>query len=260
MNSGRSELSIDTIDRLCTELRGVAEDCAARNDRVGYFAALYTLMTERVRADIERERFRDGARLERLACHFAGRYLVALERYRAGEPAPQSWVVAFETADHWRPLILQHLMLGMNAHINFDLGIAAAEVADDDDLARVRDDFFEINDVLAELFEVIQRRMAVVSPWLGILDQVGGRKDDAVVNFSMRRARDAAWRVAETYAPLDAAARLEAERELDARFARFAQVVVKPGRLITTAALLIRLRELASPGEVIEVLCQADPL
>ena len=41
----------------------------------------------------------------------------------------QCWSVAFHAAHRRPPIIFQHLLLGMNAHINLDLGIACAEVA-----------------------------------------------------------------------------------------------------------------------------------
>jgi hypothetical protein len=37
------------------------------------------------------------------------------------------WRIAFDAADRQEPPVLQHLLLGMNAHINYDLGIAAAD-------------------------------------------------------------------------------------------------------------------------------------
>src|SRR5690606_35933121 len=106
--------------------------------------------------------------------------------------------------------------------------------------------------------EVVKGRLGAVSPWMGLVDAVGGTRDDCIVNFSMRRARDAAWEVAERYAPLDAAARLEAERDLDDRIAHFARVVLKPGRIITTAALVVRLRERAEVADVIEALYRPE--
>ena len=50
-------------------------------------------------------------------------------RRSAGRPVPRCWQVAFErgrTGDH---VILQHLLLGINAHVNLDLAVAAAEIA-----------------------------------------------------------------------------------------------------------------------------------
>ena len=247
-------MMINTADLLLAELQRTAARAATEDDRNGYFAALYALMTERVCQGLASGRFQDGDRLQALTCHFAGRYLSAFEAYQAGREAPASWTVAFEAGKRWRPIILQHLLLGMNAHINFDLGLAAAQVADGDDLQHVQADFDSINVVLAELLGDVQDRLGRVSPWMRILDFVGGRNDEAIVNFSMRHARRAAWGVAERYAPLTEAGRHSLERELDDQVARFARVIVKPGRLISTVAVPIRLRERASVAEVIEAL------
>lgn len=245
---------IDTAEGLLEELRREALAAGARDDRGGYFAALYALMTERVCRGLSEGRFREPERLQVLTCHFAARYLSALRAYREGGTPPKSWQIAFDAGDRWRPIILQHLLLGMNAHINFDLGISAAQISEQSSLQDVEADFNEINAILAELLGDVQDRLGRVSPWMRILDFVGGRKDEVIVNFSMRHARDAAWKVAERYVPLDADARLATEADLDRRIAGFARVVLKPGRLISVAAVPVRLRERASVAEVIEAL------
>lgn len=249
-------MPVGSIAELDSTLSSLAEDCGRREDRLGYFAALYSVMTQRVRAGIASGRFTDGPLMERLACHFAGRYLAALDARRPGASPPACWAVSFDAAPHWRPVILQHLLLGMNAHINYDLGIAAAEVADTapGGLAGVRADFFEINALLAELVDVVQERIATVSPWMWLLDRVGGRSEEAIVNFSMDRARDAAWRVAERFAPLGADQRVAAAAQLDHEIAEFAGVVEHPGRLISLALLPARLREERHVDRVIAAL------
>ena len=47
------------------------------------------------------------------------------------------------------PVILQHLLLGINAHINLDLGIAAVETSPGNQLAPLKNDFDMINKLLA---------------------------------------------------------------------------------------------------------------
>ncbi|MDA1004119.1 MAG: DUF5995 family protein [Chloroflexi bacterium] len=244
------------MTELEARLTNIADACRRDDDRLGYFAALYQVMSTYVREGIARGRFDDGPRMERLACLFAGRYLAALERHRAGEATPQSWGVAFAAAPRWRPVILQHLLLGMNAHINVDLGIAAAEIADEvpGGLPVLRRDFDEINALLGELQREVQRRIGTVSPWMRVLDFVGGRTEERVINFSMEKARDAAWRVAETYAPLDAPGRAREADGLDGRIAHFARVVEHPGRKITLALLPARLREDQNVAHVISAL------
>lgn len=247
-------VTIDTAEALLAELRREAMDAARREDRGAYFAALYALMTERVCRGLSEGRFREPERLQALTCHFAARYLSALERHREGGTPPGSWRIAFEAGSTWRPIILQHLLLGMNAHINFDLGISAAQVSEASSLEDVEQDFDEINAILAELLGDVQDRLGSVSPWMRILDWVGGRKDEVLVNFSMRKARRAAWDVAVRYSPLDGSARAALEADLDGRVARFARVVLRPGRLISTASVPVRLRERASVEEVVAAL------
>ncbi|MGE0227466.1 MAG: DUF5995 family protein [Dehalococcoidia bacterium] len=245
---------VATIEELVERLRTLTERYASEGSRLGYFSALYYLMTSRVAEGMVNGRFREPDRMQRLACHFASRYLAAVRQFDAGLQPPASWMVAFETATRWRPLVLQHLFLGMNAHINFDLGIAAADVAGASGLSAARQDFDEINDVLAELMDDVQDRIGRVSPWMRLVDLAGGRTDEAVMNFSMQKARAAAWSVAESFVSVEDLQRPAAERSLDGQVARFAKVIVRPGFLISVASFPARLRERADPAGIIDAL------
>src|SRR5574341_281185 len=133
--------------------------------RLGYFAALYRKVTISVKEGIRSGRFEDGARMERLYVNFANRYLEAYDIHHQGEQPTASWQISFEAARHWRPIILQHLLLGINAHINLDLGIAAVETYPGDQLLALKHDFYEINQVLAELVQPFEDAVGGVSPW-----------------------------------------------------------------------------------------------
>jgi hypothetical protein len=102
--------------------------------------------------------------------------------------------------------VLQHLILGMNAHINLDLGIAAAEVAPGDAIFDLEADFNRINDVLASLLPVVEAQVRQLSPTLDDLTELADRLDnldDRAGNFSIEKARDGAWRFALRLASLD---------------------------------------------------------
>jgi len=73
------------------------------------------------------------------------RYIHACYQYQTGQMPAQSWVRAFNETEHWWPIVLQHLLIGMNAHINLDLGIAAAETMPAGELADLKGDFDKIN-------------------------------------------------------------------------------------------------------------------
>ncbi|MEM7538341.1 MAG: DUF5995 family protein, partial [Chloroflexota bacterium] len=142
-------MQANTIDEVIHELDKILEWSREHNSRVGYFTALYRKVTIQVKEDILAGRFEDNERMERLDVIFANRYLAAFDAYQAGNPVTEVWQVAFDAAPRWRPIVLQHLLIGMNAHINLDLGIAAATVAPGEQLATLENDFNQINTVLA---------------------------------------------------------------------------------------------------------------
>jgi hypothetical protein len=120
----------ETIDGVLTRLNGLLDDAIRDGRRIGYFVALYERVTSNVRhALIAGTVFDDNPRMERLDVVFANRFIEAWDLHVAGSSPTESWGVAFEMLENPGPLVIQHLMLGMNAHINLDLGIAAATVA-----------------------------------------------------------------------------------------------------------------------------------
>ena len=64
-----------TIDDVLKILAAIVADTKARQDPLGYFAALYRQVTLEVKAGIERGFFDDGQRLSRFAASFANAYL-----------------------------------------------------------------------------------------------------------------------------------------------------------------------------------------
>jgi hypothetical protein len=246
-----------TIDEVIAAFDTLVARSVREESRLGYFAALYRKVTVKVKEGIAGSRFDDGPRMERFDVTFANRYLAALERFIRGEPTSRCWRVAFDAARHWRPLILQQLLLGMNAHINFDLGIAAATVCPGDQLPPLEHDFNEINVILAGLVNQVIDEINEVSPWIKFLDRIDPSADDAVINFSMGRARASAWDLATTLAPLAPDQWGPVLDLRDREVADLGGVVAHPlGILFNLDLLIIRLRESSDVPKVIKVLDQ----
>lgn len=218
-----------SIDEVLAELDRTIGEARRQESRRGYFAALYRDVTARVGAAIEAGEFQDGPRMERLDVAFARRYLDALEKRKTQTGPPLSWARTFEAAERWLPLVLQHLVLGMNAHINLDLGIAAVEVAQEGELADLKNDFDRVNEILRSMIEEVQTRISAISPWIGMLDRLGGEADEVISNFCLTSARDDAWEFARTLAPLDADRRAEVIRAKDRETARRTDKILRPG-------------------------------
>ncbi|MEK7830378.1 MAG: DUF5995 family protein, partial [Acidobacteriota bacterium] len=162
----------NTIDEVIAQLTGIIEGSRRQPSRLGYFAALYRKVTVRVKEGIQQGRFQNGERMQRLDVNFANRYLTAYDLHKQNQQPTESWKVSFEAAAEWRPLILQHLLVGINAHINLDLGIAAQETCPGEELPPLKQDFETINAILAELVQPVQDEIGGLSPWIGFLEKI----------------------------------------------------------------------------------------
>ena len=243
-----------TIDEVITQLTAIVEWSKQNDSRMGYFAALYRKVTIQVKKGIAENYFADGARMERLDVIFANRYIRAFYLYQTGQTPTKCWVRAFDATQHWWPIVLQHLLLGMNAHINLDLGIAAAETVPPEELQNLKGDFEKINQVLASLVGGVQSELADIWPILGLLNRYLGSVETAIINFSMEKARDAAWGFAEALSPLSETERQQAIAEKDDMMALFSNVISHPGVYGSLIIGIIRLGERGTTRQRIEIL------
>ena len=243
-----------SIDEVVVDLTEIVERAREDKSRVGYFAAMYRKVTVAIKEAIDAGEFEDAERMSRLDVVFAQRYVDASAEFMAGKAPTASWQVAFDGAGRWRPIIIQHLIIGMNAHMNLDLGIAAATVAPGAELATLEGDFKTINAVLSHLVDGFTADVVEVSPWIGLLDRIGGRADNVLINFSIGVARIEAWDLAGQLAPLSGPEWEPVVAARDEWTAGFGELLLHPGWLFSGGLLAIRLRESNDILRVIDVL------
>ncbi len=242
------------IDEVIQNLDRIIDWAASSKSRLGYFPALYRKVTLQVARGISHGQFEDASRMERLAVSFANRYLEAFGRHQQGQSVSACWRLAFESATAWWPIVLQHLLLGINAHINLDLAVAAAETSPGPALPVLKNDFNRINSILAALVDDVKTELTAVWPLLGLLDRLSGRRDDVLINFSMTKARDCAWQAAERLAAASPAEHDGLVKQLDNRVLVLGSLVRRPGILAGATTRLIRLGERKTVSQVIEIL------
>lgn len=248
-----------TYDETIDALTDIVNAATATGDRAGYFAAMYRAVTKTVRRWAVEGRFEDAERMQRFVVAFAHHYLAAHAAWHSGQRCSASWQVAFDETRRWRPIALQHLLLGMNAHINLDLGVTAAALGPGNDLEAVRPDFETINDILAGLVDACQDALGHVSPWLQLVDHIGGASDETVVRFSLVAARQNAWRVATRLAPLSGPTLAGEIAAVDRSATQIARAVTNPGFLASVVLGVVRLREESDPRAVIAALAAIEP-
>ena len=180
---------IDVISRLDE----IIDWCNQQNSRMGYFATLYKRMTVAVQQGIVNNMFEDAARMEQLDVHFANRYIAAWDAYVNRKSCSMGWTTAFDACNNNSLIVLQHLILGINTHINLDLSIAAAQTCPGEKIYGLQKDFEKINDVIADLSQQVQNSLADIWFPLRTLQKITNKREEPVLNFSINSARKASW-------------------------------------------------------------------
>ena len=193
-------MPLQTIDDVVSALDAIIQRAWDEHSRLGYFAALYRRVTRAVHDGISQHQFADGPLMERLDVVFASRYIDALAAYQSQGQLSRCWKVAFDACTDGSRLILQHLLAGMNAHINLDLGVAAAQVSPGDQLPHLKADFDQIKVVLAAQVAAIEDEMSSVSRLVEGVSYVGAESETKLINFNIDLARKTAWFTAERLA------------------------------------------------------------
>lgn len=244
-----------TIEDAIKIMDGIVHDAIINSSRLGFFASLYRLVTIIVKERCDEGFFEDNDRMRKLDVIFANRYFEAYGRHKRKELATESWQASFEASSHKELVILQHLLLGMNAHISLDLGIATAEIANGDLNESLRRDFYRLNNLLASLIDTVQSEVGKVSPLLIHLDKLGMRLDETFVSFGINIARDKAMDFAELLvaSPKETWPQLIAER--DGKVAGFSRRVLGNSRFPFRLALwFVNLRESKDARKVTEIM------
>ncbi|HMH23261.1 MAG TPA: DUF5995 family protein [Puia sp.] len=244
------------IDEVLSRLTRIIADSQGKDERTGYFAALYYKVTARVKDGIARNEFEDGARMEKLDVTFANRYLAALEGWQRGVAPTGSWSVALDSTKRSSVLVLQHLLLGVNAHINLDLAIATVETvrACGQSLSDIRKDYDAINAIIGSLTYEVINEINRVSPLLSLLGLHGDRPELLLIQFSIGNARDGAWCFAEELDKHTGNAYAACIVSRDGDIAKLAGALIQLKGFIRLTLWLVHVFEWKNPGKIIRVL------
>jgi hypothetical protein len=182
-----------TIEDVLRNIDQVIAWAIAAESRIGYFAALYKRTTVAIRQAINDGEFEDGRRIEQLDVVFATRYFNALNAYFHPEdhqPPTVPWEVAFVGDQNHKPIILQQMMTGLNAHITFDLGVAVVAIAANS-LQTFENDFNRVNAILASQVPGTLNVIDQLSPDLRWIRRL--TPEVWVIRRVLKKLRKSAW-------------------------------------------------------------------
>jgi len=220
-----------TIDEVLEKLDLIILESVNDNNYIGIFAYVYRRTTAQIKEAIIAGEFEDNERMELIDVKFANRYIDAYFHFKENGTISRSWLIPFQ-AGREKLTIMQHLLLGMNAHINLDLGIAAAEVANGSAIEGIKNDFMKVNDHLESLTQEMQSRVARISFLMILLDIAGENNDEVIMNFSIVKAREQAWAFARKLAYMDDPGKKILVEEVDTLISILAGIIKRPPTLI----------------------------
>lgn len=234
----------EQIDDVIELLDGIIAKSVEENTRFAFFAALYRIMTINVKnTTVTNDIFKEPDRVRELAVAFSNRYFDAYQAYVDQQVLTSAWRVPFDASGDLASLALQHLLMGINAHISLDLGICVAELNPDGLTENVKADYFLVNEIIGNLVNKVQDTLGTVSPWLIWIDRLGGLTDEAIASFSVEYARTKAWEFAEKLVALPKEDWVAAIRERDRLVAGFALSLRSPSLYFRPIVTLVRFRE-----------------
>ena len=185
------------IEELIARMAALGEPLEAAGDKRRYFHATYLRTTIAVAEEIRRGGFADPGWVEQWDVAFAGLYLDALEAGLAGRAPSRPWAIAFGAPAGLPPL--RHVLLGMNAHINYDLPQALVAVISDEQfddpalLARREADHRAIDGVLASRVAAEDDELASLSGPAPLLDRLLRPLNRLGTQRFLREARQKVW-------------------------------------------------------------------
>ena len=220
---------VTTIDGVIAQLEEIIQWCMVHKSRIGYFAALYQRMTIAVKQAIIANEFQDAKRMEQLDIIFASRYFEAWDCYINHQNCSRAWQAAFKATEDSNLIVLQHLLLGINTHINLDLAIAAADCCPGDTIYDLQTDFIKINDIIEAESQLVQNSLTSIWPPLKLFADISNHREKAVLNFSIETARKCSWANAIVLANITADEKLGHISQIDSMVVDLARHIISPG-------------------------------
>ena len=185
------------IDELTARMTALLEPLEAAGDPRRYFHATYLRTTVAVAQELRRGGVGAAGGGAAGGGAFAGLYLRALDASQAGQTPARPWAIAF-SAPAGLPA-LRHVLLGMNAHINYDLpqallAVISPEQFDDPVLlARREADHRVIDNVLASRVTAEDTELTQVSGPAPLLDRALRPVSRHATQRFLRESRQKVW-------------------------------------------------------------------
>jgi hypothetical protein len=200
------------IDEAIPMMRKALDWYHERGDYRAVFLRSYYIITLNVHAavypaDPRRQVFFDPTWIASLAGKFSSLYFQSLSTFERDPGAERAWKTAHRLAESRESTVVQDLLLGLNAHINYDLAygiyLNLKEHGDDQKhllLPRRKFDHDQVNDILmASIPQITETLARDYGGAIRFLDVALDKLDDFLAGTGLRYYRERVWWNAVSY-------------------------------------------------------------
>lgn len=189
-------------DPILEQMQAYIDGWEQIGDNRRVFLTCYAMMTANMLRAVKDGEFHDGVWVNKLLRHFAMYYFEALEAYNQDpQVAPKVWRIAFDAAQNPRLQALQYLLLGVNAHINYDLVLALSDVLEPEweslspEQRRLRHaDHCQVNTIIGRTIDGVQDQVIErFSPLMELVDRLMGTMDEWLISRLISEWREQVW-------------------------------------------------------------------
>jgi len=183
-------------------MQSLVQELEKVSDRRAIFLDCYVRMTQNMFEAIEAGEFNDSGWVHTLLHRFADYYFEALTAYELDSPTtPAVWRLVHRAAGQAKTRVLQNLLLGINAHINYDLVLTLVEMLEPEwrKLATHQReeryaDHCHVNDIIRRTIDTVQDDVVEhYSPALDVVDKMLGPIDEWLISRLIADWRDQVW-------------------------------------------------------------------
>ena len=186
---------LEHIADVISYLDKVARQFRSQNNPMGYFCAVYKLVTQRVAEGLRIGLFANPAEMEQVDVAFSNRYFTAINHFFDGTKATGPWQVTIDAAQTTITTD-QHIFAAANAHIAFDLPIVMAEVFADRDMDAFTADFDKMNDLFDGMFDQMNDNIGRIYKPFGLAVTHFAEDLKAKERATMQQSRAVSWQKA----------------------------------------------------------------
>ncbi|MFO7824811.1 MAG: DUF5995 family protein [Cyclobacterium sp.] len=192
------------VQALLVNMQDRVENWKNTGDQRHVFLGCYSMMSHNMYTALTKEQFLNADWVGRLLLRFSEYYFEALAHYEENpKVSPAVWRQVHDASLNPEINVTQHLLLGVNAHINYDLPLALYDCLveswnqlSEPDKHSLRTDHELVNEIIADTIDAVQDSIINPSSWsMAAIDVLMGRLDEWLLSKLISSWRNEVWEV-----------------------------------------------------------------